>query len=276
MNRHVISKFLLALTLLSACCQYIQGFFVKNTNTDAWRKASSKLSMHAPPVDPNAPYSFVNTDMRAVAMKLHTPQQLKKPASGSTPPPPQEPAWTPDVIHYLQFLVDSLVVYETIEQISEEYPVLAPFRNTGLERSKALKEDIAWISSTYDLKVPSAGVHGPGYAAHMRELAKTNMPKYMCHYYNHMFAHTAGGRMIGKKYSDMFFDGKVLNFYQWEGEVKDHMKATVAKVDELANTWNDEEKKACLDETAMSFRYSGALMVYLRPPSPELKNEINV
>jgi heme oxygenase (biliverdin-producing, ferredoxin) len=109
--------------------------------------------MHAPPVDPNAPYSFVNTDMRAVAMKLHTPQQLKKPASGSTPPPPQEPAWTPDVIHYLQFLVDSLVVYETIEQISEEYPVLAPFRNTGLERSKALKEDIAWISSTYDLKV---------------------------------------------------------------------------------------------------------------------------
>ena len=73
-----------------------------------------------------------------------------------------------------------------------------------------------------------------------------------------------------------FFRVKVLEFYKWEGEVKDHMKATVAKVDELASTWSEQEKQACLDETAMSFRYSGALMVYLRPPSPELKNEINV
>lgn len=273
MNRQTLSKFLLALLLSCEFGNVIHGFFVKSAIT---RKNVYKLSMHAPKVDPEAPYSFVNTDMRAVAMKLHTPQQLKKPAPSSTPTPPVEPAWQPDIIHYLQFLVDSLVVYETIEEISEEYPVLAPFRSTGLERSKALQQDIAWIGETYGLSVPKPGVHGPGYAAHLRELAKTNMPKYMCHYYNHMFAHTAGGRMIGKKYSDLFFDGKVLNFYKWEGEVKDHMKATVAKVDELANTWSAEEKQACLDETAMSFRYSGALMVYLRPPSPELKNEINV
>ena len=98
--------------------------------------------MHAPKVDPEAPYSFVNTDMRAVAMKLHTPQQLKKPAptSAPSPPPMEQPTWQPDIIHYLQFLVDSKVVYETIEQISEEYPVLAPFKDTKLERSKALRK----------------------------------------------------------------------------------------------------------------------------------------
>ena len=90
-----------------------------------------------------------------------------------------------------------------------------------------------------------------------------------------MFAHTAGGRMIGKKFSDLLLDGKILNFYQWEGDVKEHMKATVAKVDELANTWSEEEKKSCLDETANSFRYSGALMVYLQPPSEELQNIIH-
>lgn len=274
----MLSKFLLAFVmLLCECSNHIQGFFLKST---IMRKNSfNSVSMHAPKVDPDAPYSFVNTDMRAVAMKLHTPQQLnKKPASGGAeaPPAPAEPVWQPQMIHYLQFLVDSLVVYETIEQISEEYPVLAPFKDTKLERSKALRKDIAWIGENYGLTVPKPGVHGPGYASHLRELAKTNMPKYMCHYYNHMFAHTAGGRMIGKKYSDMFFDGKVLDFYQWEGEVKDHMKATVSKVDEIANTWSPDEKQACLDETAMSFRYSGALMVYLRPPSPELKNEVNV
>lgn len=72
--------------------------------------------------------------------------------------------------------------------------------------------------------------------------------------------------MIGKKFSDMLLDGKVLSFYEWEGEVKDHMKATVAKVDALANTWSEDEKKSCLDETALSFRYSGVLMFAILPP----------
>ena len=46
----------------------------------------------------------------------------------------------------------------------------------------------------------------------------------------------------------------------------------MAKIDELAATWTPEERQACLEETGMSFRYSGALMVYLRPPAPELQN----
>ena len=42
---------------------------------------------------------------------------------------------------------------------------------------------------------------GPGatYAKLITELAKTDPPALICHYYNFYFAHTAGGRMIGSK-----------------------------------------------------------------------------
>jgi hypothetical protein len=52
------------------------------------------------------------------------------------------------------------------------------------------------------------------------------------------------------------------------------MKATVSKIDHIANSWNEEQKKVCLEETGNCFRYSGALMVYLSPPSPQLQNVI--
>lgn len=44
---------------------------------------------------------------------------------------------------------------------------------------------------------------GPHPCRHIRELAKTNPPAFICHYYNHYFAHTAGGRMIGAKVSQV-------------------------------------------------------------------------
>jgi heme oxygenase len=150
-------------------------------------------------------------------MKLHTREQLRP---QSEAPDVTAPKWEPARINYVQFLVDSLVVFETMEQLANEYPVLAPFKSTGLERSIALKEDLKWISSTYNVKIPPPGPHGPGYSGYLRELAANDMPKYISHYYNHMFAHTAGGRMIGKKMCDAFMDGTTLKFYQWDGDVK--------------------------------------------------------
>ena len=51
-------------------------------------------------------------------------------------------------------------------------------------------------------------------------MASESIPKFMCHYYNHYFAHTAGGRMIGRRMADKLLDGNTLKFYQWEGDVK--------------------------------------------------------
>ena len=116
--------------------------------------------------------------------------------------------------------MDSLLVYETFEAVAAEYPALESFRVTGLERAAALRADLQFLSSTYSLTIPPPGPHGPGYSAHLRELAAESLPKFVCHYYNHYFAHTAGGRMIGKHFSNLLLDGTTLKFYEWEGDVK--------------------------------------------------------
>jgi heme oxygenase (biliverdin-producing, ferredoxin) len=211
---------------------------------NSYLKRSFTPSMTAGMAEENAAateYSFVNKELRAYAMKLHTPQQAPKEGKAKSPEAfesekkaaeamkvaqaaaPEVPMiiWQPARINYVQFLVDSLQVFETIESLTEEYPILAPLKSTGLERSAALKEDLDWIVKTYPSTViPPPGPHGPGYAAHLRELAATSMPKFICHYYNHMFAHTAGGRMIGKSMADKLLDGTTLNFYKWDGDVK--------------------------------------------------------
>lgn len=47
-----------------------------------------------------------------------------------------------------------------------------------------------------------------------QEIHAKSLPAFVCHYYNHYFAHTAGGRMIGKKMAAMLLDGHELHFYQ--------------------------------------------------------------
>jgi len=71
----------------------------------------------------------------------------------------------------------------------------------------------------------SATQDGPGmtYARMVADLAATDPPTFICHYYNFYFAHTAGGRMIGKKMSEMLLDSVTLRFYQWEGDVQVHL-----------------------------------------------------
>ena len=72
-----------------------------------------------------------------------------------------------------------------------------PFRETGLERSAPLEKDIAWFKSEYGLEAQPVGEAGTEYAAYLKNLAETNPPAFICHFYNIYFAHTAGGLMIG-------------------------------------------------------------------------------
>lgn len=115
---------------------------------------------------------------------------------------------------YLQFLVDSKTVYEALEEACASESRLAEFRETGLERSTALARDIVWMLETYPDALPEGGQGGNGrapppptaaaleYAAFLRETVASSLPAFMCHYYNYYFAHTAGGRMIGRKVAD--------------------------------------------------------------------------
>ena len=211
------------------------------------------------------PYSFVQDDLRPYAMKLHTRDQAPKEGQQKAQVPFTK--WQPSRTNYLQFLVDSLHVYEAFEDICEHHAVLAPFRHTGLERANALREDIAWML-TYDASLSPLNLSEGAiqYANFLKDIVQQSVPKFMCHYYNHYFAHTAGGRMIGAKMSELLLENKVLKFYQWDGDVKVMLDDTKRKIDQLANTWSEHEKIECMEETMATFKYGGLLMTSLKPP----------
>jgi heme oxygenase len=215
----------------------------------------------------NKKLSFVQDELRPYAMKLHTRDQ--SPREGQQPAQKPFTEWEVGLGDYLHFLVDSLHVYETFDKIINSNPVYEKLRNTGLERTEALRYDIKWITEVYDtkLKIPVCGKGGNDYGNLLQELSVKSPPKFICHFYNHYFAHTAGGRMIGKKLSDKLLEGKTLKFYEWEGDVKVLLDTVRHNIDAMAETWSPEEKFACLEETGETFRQGGSLMVYMKPPS---------
>lgn len=113
---------------------------------------------------------------------------------------------------YLAFLVDSKHVYEALEDIVNQRHELSQFRNTGLERTKALEQDIEFMVKEFHLKRPEVGEFGRMYATELRAIE--SIPEFMCHFYNYYFAHTAGGRMIGKQMAALLLDKKTLEFYK--------------------------------------------------------------
>uniref|UniRef100_I1JW66 heme oxygenase (biliverdin-producing) n=1 Tax=Glycine max TaxID=3847 RepID=I1JW66_SOYBN len=140
-------------------------------------------------------------EMRFVAMRLHTRDQARE--GEKEVKQPEEKAvtkWDPSVEGYLKFLVDSKLVYDTLEKIVQEapHPSYAEFRNTGLERSASLAEDLEWFKEQgYTIPEPSSP--GLTYAQYLKELSVKDPQAFICHFYNIYFAHSAGGRMIGKK-----------------------------------------------------------------------------
>lgn len=98
---------------------------------------------------------------------------------------------------------------------------LGRFRNTGLERTVALDTDIKWMCEKYNLEMPDVGAAGKNYSEELRSMitvkddgTKDGIPEFVCHYYNFVFAHLAGGRMIGKQMSKLLLDGETLEFYK--------------------------------------------------------------
>lgn len=78
----------------------------------------------------------------------------------------------------------------------------AEFRNTGLERAESLEKDLAWFKEQGH-SIPEPSSPGLNYSAYVEELSKKDPQAFICHFYNTYFAHSAGGRMIGKKVMDL-------------------------------------------------------------------------
>ncbi|XAR66896.1 Heme oxygenase (biliverdin-producing) [Bertholletia excelsa] len=198
-------------------------------------------------------------EMRFVAMKLHTRDQAKEGEKESEGPPVAK--WEPSVDGYLRFLVDSKLVYDTLERIVEraDFPEYAEFRNTGLERSESLAKDLEWFKEQ-GYSIPEASSPGYSYAKYLAELSEKDPQAFICHFYNIYFAHTAGGRMIGKKVAEKILNNKELEFYKWNGDLKQLLQNVRDKLNRVAESWTREEKNHCLEETEKSFKFSGDIL----------------
>lgn len=198
-------------------------------------------------------------EMRFVAMKLHTKDQAKE---GEKEPQGKPVAkWEPAIEGYLKFLVDSKFVYDTLEGIiaKADFPEYAEFRNTGLERSESLAKDLEWFKEQGHA-IPEPSSPGVNYALYLEELSKKDPQAFICHFYNIYFAHSAGGRMIGKKVAEKILDGKELEFYKWDGELSQLLQNVREKLNKVAESWTREEKNHCLEETEKSFKFSGDIL----------------
>jgi heme oxygenase len=201
-------------------------------------------------------------EMRFVAMKLHTKEQSRE--GEKEIKEPQERGigkWEPSVEGYLKFLVDSKLVYDTIEDIVKiaSIPSYAEFRNTELERSESLGKDLEWFKEQ-GYEIPEPSTPGATYALYLKELSENDPQAFICHFYNVYFAHTAGGRMIGKKVAAKLLDKKELEFYKWDGDLSQLLQNVREKLNKVAESWTREEKDHCLEETEKSFKYSGDLL----------------
>uniref|UniRef100_A0A2P2P1W5 heme oxygenase (biliverdin-producing) n=1 Tax=Rhizophora mucronata TaxID=61149 RepID=A0A2P2P1W5_RHIMU len=201
-------------------------------------------------------------EMRSVAMKLHTREQAKEGEKEVKQPEERAvPTWEPTVDGYLRFLVDSKLVYDTLEEIvqKEAFPFYAEFQNTGLERSEKLAKDLEWFKEQ-GYAIPEPSSPGSIYAEHLKELSKKDPQAFICHFYNIYFAHSAGGRMIGKKVAEKILDNKELEFYKWDGNLPQLLQNVRDKLNKITESWTRDEKNHCLEETEKSFKYSGDIL----------------
>lgn len=201
-------------------------------------------------------------EMRFVAMKLHTKEQSKEGEKEVEGPQEEKVSkWKPSFDGYLRFLVDSKLVYDTLEDIVQRaaFPSYAEFRNTGLERSEKLAKDLEWFKNQGHA-IPDPSSPGVTYAHYLEELSEKDPQAFICHFYNIYFAHSAGGRMIGTKMAKVLLEGKELEFYKWDGSLPEMLQNVREKLNRVAENWTREEKNHCLEETEKSFKYSGDIL----------------
>ncbi|XP_062211462.1 probable inactive heme oxygenase 2, chloroplastic [Phragmites australis] len=216
----------------------------------------------------------VAEEMRFVAMRLRNPKRTTiKDKTGAEDGDAEaseeeeedgefvEGEWMPSIEGFLRYLVDSKLVFGTIERIVAESTDVAYvyFRKSGLERSDSIAKDLEWFREQ-GIAIPEPSTSGSTYAAYLTELAESNAPAFLSHYYNIYFAHTTGGMAIGNKICEKILEGRELEFYKWDDDVELLLKDAKEKLNELSKHWTRKDRNLCLKEAAKCFQYLGKMV----------------
>lgn len=233
------------------------------------------MRMHGPATEtsetrrrPGERKGFVE-EMRFVAMRLHTKDQAPREGEQEKSALPID-AWYPRKEDFMQFLVDSRCVYSYFENEltspSSQHPIFSRFSNNGLERLSALHKDIAFLNEL-GIETPPPSAAAMNYVNYLRNLESDKPESVLCHWYNYYFAHSAGGRMIGRLMQDRLFGGHSFAFYEWDTDVKQILNKVRVVIDEVAQSWPRDVKDECLKETGLAFGYSGTVLQNLAKAS---------
>ncbi|KAL0696055.1 hypothetical protein Bca4012_063235 [Brassica carinata] len=210
----------------------------------------------------------ITEEMRFVAMRLRNVNGKKADPANDKEQEEEDDdelegeTWSPSKEGFLNFLVDSKLVFDTIERIVDESEDVsyAYFRRTGLERCESLERDLEWFRTTHDLAIPEPSQVGVSYAKYLEEEAKENAALFLSHFYSIYFSHIAGGQVIVRRVSEKLLEGKELEFVGWEGDAQDLLKGVREKLNVLGEHWTRDEKNKCLKETAKAFKYMGQIV----------------
>ena len=63
--------------------------------------------------------------------------------------------------------------------------------------------------------------------------------------------------------SALLLDKKTLEFYKWEGDLNEIKAPVKGEIEDMAASWSQEQRDECVGATADTFRYAGAINMYL-------------
>ncbi|PHU18854.1 putative inactive heme oxygenase 2, chloroplastic [Capsicum chinense] len=217
----------------------------------------------------------ITEEMRFVAMKFRNSEDKKKSGnndemedsngyesvSSNEDDTGGEESWEPSMEGFIKYLVDSKLVFSTIERIVDESSDVsyAYFRRTGLERAECISKDLEWFSLQGHM-IPEPSDPGVTYANYLEELAEKTPRLFLSHFYNIYFSHIAGGQVIAKKAFERLVEEKELEFYKWEGDEEKLLQSVRESFNMLAKHWSRNDKTKCLREVTKAFRFMGQII----------------
>ncbi|KAK4434454.1 putative inactive heme oxygenase 2, chloroplastic [Sesamum alatum] len=207
----------------------------------------------------------ITEEMRFVAMKLRNSGKAKRKIilllMDNSDENNDGETWQPSMEGFLKYLVDSELVFSTVERIVDESTDVSYvyFRKTGLERSDCISRDLKWLGEQGNV-IPEPSSPGITYVQYLKELAEKSPPLFLCHFYNIYFSHIAGGQVIAKQVTRKLLEGRELEFYRWEGDAEELLRGVREKLNALGEHWSRDEKNKCLREATKAFRFLGQIV----------------